>query len=217
MTHSPTQPNQPPALLFDFDGVLADTEPLHFTCWRDLLAEKGIALDWDYYETQCIGISDRDMLSALGKIGPLVYSIDELLSLYPLKKQAFADLCAKTKLIDPALKQQLTDLHNYKMAVVTSSGRTEVEPILLRENILTLMAAAVYGNEVKALKPDPEPYRTAMERLGATHAIAFEDSRAGIASATAAGCDVVVVRHASELPELLRAVTRLHHLGEPRV
>lgn len=209
MNSTTPQPNELPALLFDFDGVLADTEPLHFACWRGLLAEKGITLEWDYYETKCIGISDRDMLSALGKIGPIYYSIDELMPLYPLKKQAFSDLCAKTELILPDLKKQLTTLQHYKMAVVTSSGRTEIEPILQRENVLDLMQAAVYGNEVKALKPDPEPYRTAMERLGATRAIAFEDSQAGIASATAAGCEVVVVRHASELPELLRSVTRL--------
>lgn len=202
------QPNELPALLFDFDGVLADTEPLHFACWRELLAEKGIALEWDYYETKCIGISDRDMLCALGKIGPVVYSIDELLPLYPLKKQAFANLCAQTGLISSDLMSLLTSLSDYKMAVVTSSGRTEIEPILQRENVLGLLSAAVYGNEVKALKPDPEPYRTAMERLGATRAIAFEDSQAGIASATAAGCDVVIVRHASELPELLRLLKK---------
>jgi beta-phosphoglucomutase len=210
VTQTKSLPNSLPALLFDFDGVLADTEPLHFACWKQLLAGKGIALDWDYYETKCIGISDRDMLSALGKIGPIVHSIDELLPLYPLKKKAFAELCAQSALISDELRRQLTVLYPYKMAVVTSSGRTEIEPILLRENILTLMGAAVYGNEVKALKPDPEPYRTAMERLGATRAIAFEDSDAGIASATAAGCEVVIVRHASELPELLRSVTRLH-------
>lgn len=205
-----TELNQLPALLFDFDGVLADTEPLHFACWQGLLAEKGITLEWDYYETQCIGMSDRDMLSALGKIGPIAYSIDELLPLYPLKKQAFSDLCARTELLSSELKQLLTELSCYKMAVVTSSGKSEIEPILLREGVLTMMQAAIYGNEVKALKPDPEPYRTAMERLGVTHAIAFEDSRSGIASATAAGCEVVIVRHASELPELLRSVTRLH-------
>jgi HAD superfamily hydrolase (TIGR01509 family) len=209
VTKTKSLPNQLPALLFDFDGVLADTEPLHFACWKKLLAEKGIALEWDYYQTKCIGISDRDMLSALGKIGPITYSIDELLPLYPLKKEAFSDLCAQTQLISPDLKQELTSLSDYRMAVVTSSGRTEIEPILKREGILELMGSAIYGNEVKALKPDPEPYRTAIERLGATRAIAFEDSEAGIASAHAAGCEVVVVRHASELPELIRSVVRL--------
>jgi len=202
--------NQPgrPALLFDFDGVLADTEPLHFECWREVLAQKHIRLDWDYYQTKCIGISDRQMLQALGQIGPRIYSIDELMPLYPLKKQLFRDRAAETRLISEPVLDELTKCTQYKLAVVTSSGRTEIEPILLREQIMPLLSTAVYGNEVKALKPDPEPYRTAMERLGATQAIAFEDSAAGIASARAADCEVVIVRHASELPELLRLLMK---------
>lgn len=196
-----------PALLFDFDGVLADTEPLHFQCWRDLLLTKGIHLDWDYYQTNCIGISDRQMLSTLGKIGPIVYSIDELMPLYPLKKQAFRDLVAQNRIISRALLNTLTACQDYQMAVVTSSGQTEIEPILQREGILPLLGAVVYGNEVKALKPDPEPYRTALERLGASSGIAFEDSAAGIASARAAGCQVVEVKNPVELPSLIDAAT----------
>jgi beta-phosphoglucomutase len=199
-----------PALLFDFDGVLADTEPLHFECWRELLLPKGISLDWDYYQTNCIGISDHQMLSTLGKIGPIIYSIDELMPLYPLKKRLFRDRAQNIHLIDPSLFDELSLCSKYKIAVVTSSGQTEIEPILLREGVMPLLSTAVYGNQVKALKPHPEPYLTAMERLGAKRAIAFEDSRSGIESARAAGCEVVVVRHASELPELIRGVVRIH-------
>lgn len=194
-----------PALLFDFDGVLADTEPLHFTCWRDILQTKGILLDWEYYQTKCIGISDRQMLQALGQMGPVCHAIEELMPLYPLKKQLFREQAEQTKLIAQDLVELLNSCSNYLMAVVTSSGRTEIEPILKREGVLPLLQAAVYGNEVKALKPDPEPYRTAMERLGVTRAIAFEDSQAGFASAQAAGCEVVEVRHPREVPALIRA------------
>jgi HAD superfamily hydrolase (TIGR01509 family) len=199
-----------PALLFDFDGVLADTEPLHFQCWRDILLTKGIHLDWDYYQTNCIGISDRQMLSTLGKIGPIVYSIDELMPLYPLKKQAFRDLVAQNRVISQILLSALSTCRHYKIAVVTSSGQTEIEPILQREGVLPLLGAVVYGNEVKALKPDPEPYRTAMERLGASHGIAFEDSAAGMASARAAGCRVIQVNHPDEVPNLVRGLVALN-------
>jgi beta-phosphoglucomutase len=198
---------QRPALLFDFDGVLADTEPLHFKCWQEVLQTKGIDLDWNYYQTKCIGISDRQMLQTLGQIGPVVYSIDELMPLYPLKKRLFQDLAAQTRLISQTLLSELTKFSDYKIAIVTSSGRSEIEPILLRENVMSLLTTAVYGNEVKALKPDPEPYRTAMERLGVTRAIAFEDSAAGIASARAAGCQVVEVKRPDDLPQLLRIQT----------
>jgi HAD superfamily hydrolase (TIGR01509 family) len=205
----PENPAEPtlPALLFDFDGVLADTEPLHFKCWQELLLPKGISLYWDYYQTNCIGISDRQMLSTLGKIGPIVYSIDELMPLYPLKKQLFRNRAAQKRLIAPDLLAEITNCKQFKMAVVTSSGKTEIEPILLREGVMPLLATAVYGNEVKALKPDPEPYLTAMERLEAKHAIAFEDSRSGIQSARAAGCNVIEVGHPSEVPHLLRNLT----------
>lgn len=202
-----TTNHQRPALLFDFDGVLADTEPLHFKCWQEVLQKKGIHLDWNYYQTKCIGISDRQMLQTLGQIGPIVYSIDELMPLYPLKKQLFQDFAAQTRLISQTLLSELTACIDYKIAIVTSSGRSEIEPILLRENVMSLLTTAVYGNEVKALKPDPEPYRTAMERLGVTRALAFEDSAAGIASARAAGCQVVEVKRPDDLPHLLRIQT----------
>ncbi|HNY39194.1 MAG TPA: HAD-IA family hydrolase [Bryobacteraceae bacterium] len=204
-----------PALLFDFDGVLADTEPLHFECWRDILLTKGIHLDWDYYKTKCIGISDRQTLHTLGQRGPVHYSADELMSLYPLKKKLFRDRAEQTALISPELKRALTYCNNYEMAVVTSSGKAEIEPILLREGVMPLLSAVVYGNEVKALKPDPEPYRTAMERLGVTSAIAFEDSEAGVASARAAGCEVVEVKHASEVPDLIRGVLAENRVNDP--
>ncbi len=195
-----------PALLFDFDGVLADTEPLHFQCWRDLLLTKGIRLDWDYYQTNCIGISDRQMLFTLGQMGPIVYSLDELTPLYPLKEQAFRDLVAHNRVISQALLDALTGCQDYQIAVVTSSGKTEIEPILRREGVLPLLGAIVYGDEVTALKPDPEPYRTAMERLGVSCGIAFEDSAAGIASARAAGCQVVEVTNPADVPRLIEDV-----------
>jgi len=53
------------AILFDFDGVLADTEPVHWACWAEVLKPLGITLEWDYYRDHGIGIDDKDMLRAL--------------------------------------------------------------------------------------------------------------------------------------------------------
>src|SRR5471030_2958565 len=50
------------AILFDFDGVLLDSEPVHWACWAELLASVGLTLTWEYYRDYCIGIDDRDML-----------------------------------------------------------------------------------------------------------------------------------------------------------
>ena len=53
------------SILFDFDGVLADTEPVHCACWAEVLATVGVTLTWEFYRRQCIGIDDRDMLRLL--------------------------------------------------------------------------------------------------------------------------------------------------------
>ena len=53
------------AILFDFDGVLADTEPIHYACWREIMVPFGIELGWDFYRNNCIGVSDRLMVAQL--------------------------------------------------------------------------------------------------------------------------------------------------------
>ena len=53
------------SILFDFDGVLADTEPIHYDCWLEILAPYGIQPTWDYYQRECIGISDRLMVERI--------------------------------------------------------------------------------------------------------------------------------------------------------
>lgn len=198
--------NRPQALLFDFDGVLADTEPLHWSAWRDTLAPEGIPLSWDYYEAHCIGLSEREFLAALGRHCDPARTVDELWPLYPLKKQRFADEAARRPIIAPDTVQALNQLHDIPFAVVTSSVRAEIEPILKKDQVLHLAATCVYGDEVPRLKPAPDPYRIAMERLGVTRAVAFEDSQAGMTSARDAGCHVVQVRSASELPSLIASV-----------
>jgi HAD superfamily hydrolase (TIGR01509 family) len=197
------------AVLLDFDGVLADTEPVHWQCWRDVLREgAGLELSWDYYVDQCIGVSDREMLERLGRIGNPPRTLVELWPLYPLKQKKFQKLVAAVELIPKDTKQALRALNGIRLAVVTSSIQSEIEPILLRENVLELFGACVYGNTVSNLKPHPEPYLKAKEMLGVTRAVVLEDSAAGQASGRAAGCDVVEVKRAGEVATLLANLLR---------
>lgn len=195
---------QKPAILFDFDGVLADTEPIHWECWNAALAPLGMAVTWQDYVDHCIGISDREFLETLGRVANPPREIDELWPLYPLKKKMFRDRVLQGGVISQETRQLLNDLSGHPLAVVTSSSKTEIEAILQNENVLHLFQATVYGDEVANLKPHPEPYLTAMQRLGVTHAITLEDSGPGRQSALAAGCELIEVNHASEVPSLLR-------------
>jgi HAD superfamily hydrolase (TIGR01509 family) len=92
------------------------------------------------------------------------------------------------------------------LGLVTSSGRREVEPVIVRTGLAPLFGAAVYGEDVKRHKPDPEPYRTAAERLGARRALVVEDSQAGIASGRAAGFEVLEIPHADRTAEMVRTL-----------
>lgn len=192
------------AILFDFDGVLADTEPVHWHCWNEALRSAGLEVTWEDYRRHCVGISDRDFLARLGALAEPPRTVEELLPFYPLKKKLFAARAARGDLIDPELKRLLQRLPPARLGVVTSSSRQEIEPILRAEGVLERFGAAVYGDDVRRLKPDPEPYRLAMQRLGADRAIALEDSAAGIESARQAGCEVIEVHDPHEVPRLLR-------------
>jgi beta-phosphoglucomutase len=201
MTHQ-----RPEALLFDFDGVLADTEPLHWRSWRDTLAPEGILLEWEYYENHCVGLSEREFLHALGRRTDPARTVDELWPLYPKKIERFAAEACKERVISQATVDAIVSLNDIRLAVVTSSVRQEIEPILLKDELHPALTTCVYGDEVPRLKPAPDPYRIAMERLGVSNAVVFEDSQAGIQSATEAGCRVVQVRNPAELPDLIQQV-----------
>lgn len=194
------------AILFDFDGVLADTEPIHWLAWKDLLAPMGIDLTLELWERECVGVTDGAMLERLARFSDPPKALDELWPLYPLKRKRFSELVAAQPPVEAVTVELLKSLGEYRLGVVTSSRRAEIEPILMRAGVLELFETAVYGDEVERHKPDPLPYRTAVERLGCKRALAVEDSGTGVASAKAAGLEVVWVRSAREMPGAVRGV-----------
>ncbi len=111
------------AILFDFDGVLADTEPLHFRCWKDILAPFGIALDWNVYAASCIGITERLMLARFCEQASPPVTVDALLAQYPVKRDRFRAMIARELPFFPRCGEFLASLRSYKLAVVSSSGR----------------------------------------------------------------------------------------------
>ncbi len=195
------------ALLFDFDGVLADTESYHLRAWLEALGPHSPDLDWETYQRVCIGVSDIEMCHIFSKLCREPITPDEIKDLYPLKRNLFQALTASTDMIDARLVAKLAGLKGVLLAVVTSSNQAEVEPILRQAKLLATLNTVVYGNDVKRHKPHPEPYLLALERLGvgASEAVVFEDSASGIHSGRDAGCRVVKVREPRELPGLIQA------------
>lgn len=192
------------AILFDFDGVLADSEPVHFECWQEILRTYGMDLDWETYREHGIGVSDRRLLALLCERTDPPFELERLIAEFPHKKELFRARMLERQPFSTEIFELLPELRDYQLAVVTSSGQTEVEPVLEKAGLRSFFHAAVYGGDVKQHKPAPDPYLLAVERLGVRNALAVEDSNAGETSARAAGLEVLRVQTPAEMPGLLR-------------
>jgi HAD superfamily hydrolase (TIGR01509 family) len=190
------------AILFDFDGVLADTEPVHFACWCEALAPLGISLDWQFFCGHCIGVDDRQMMRMIGARMNPPLDFEVLWARYPDKKEAFRKRTLAAPPFAPGIADLLTRLRKeYKLAVVSSSARTEIEPLLAAGGLDGLFDALVCGREAQKQKPAPEPYLMAASLLKVERPLVVEDSEAGIASGRAAGFEVLAVPSADGTSE----------------
>jgi beta-phosphoglucomutase len=188
------------AILFDFDGVLIDSEPVHCACWAEVLAPMGVTLDWDFYRTKCIGIDDREMLQMMATQSNPPCDWQTLWTGYGAKKRLF-----RSRMVDnPPFPPEIGRL------LVSSSGLDEIEPLMEAAGLRGYFETVVGGNEVKRLKPAPEPYLLAVERLGVTTALVIEDSAAGAEAGRAAGFEVIRVTHPDDVAGLV-----LRRLGAP--
>ena len=194
------------AILFDFDGVLIDSEPVHWACWAEVLKPLGVILDWDFYCKSCIGIDDKEMLRMIGTQADPPRDWERLWAEYPAKRDLFRERMIAAPPFDPALQPFLARLHGkYKMAVVTSSARSEIEPLLEAAGLRHFFDTMVCAKEAGAHKPAPDPYLLAAKQLGSRKPLVVEDSPAGIASARAAGFEVIEVRAVADVPGLVEA------------
>lgn len=192
------------AILFDFDGVLADTEPLHFESWSEALQPLGISLTWHIFEKHCVGIPDLQVAEFFRGLVQPPPDFETVWARHSAKEELFlAKLRERTPFL-AELPEFINSLKNYRLGIVTASGRSEIEPALEAAGIRHCFEVIIGTEDVVHSKPAPDPYLLAMRRLGVERALALEDSEAGAASATAAGLDVLRVPRPADMPELLK-------------
>ena len=191
------------SILFDFDGVLADSEPVHFDCWTAILSPLGIPLTWEAYCAECIGITDRAMLEVLARQKDPPHDVEDLWQYYPRKKALFREKAYANPPIPEATRELIRTLSAYRLAVVSSSGRAEVEPVLQRAGIRECFETIITGEDVTNRKPHPEPYLLAAEKMGVSRPLVVEDSDPGVAAGRAAGFKVLQLKSPYELSEAL--------------
>src|SRR5579883_1708695 len=143
------------SILFDFDGVLLDSEPVHCACWAEVLQPLGVTLTWDFYRASCIGIDDREMLRMMARQADPPRDWSEFWAQYPAKQAVFRARMAKSPPFHDSLPGLLTDLYpRYPLGVVSSSGRDEIEPLLETAGLLGYFRTVVGGGDVRKHKPE---------------------------------------------------------------
>lgn len=194
------------AILFDFDGVLADTEPLHWRCWNEILAPFSVQLTWDCYQRECVGLSDHALIERFAARRQPPIRFEELWARYPAKKELFRSRIAEAPPFPPTTVELVRELSgSYKLAVVTSSARAEIEPALIQGGMRDYFQVLVCGKEAENLKPAPDPYLKAAELLSAKNPLVVEDSDSGVASACAAGFEVLRINDVAGVAGALRS------------
>ncbi|MBU5480573.1 HAD family hydrolase [Blautia sp. MSJ-19] len=181
------------AIIFDKDGVLINTEPLHYKCWREILKEDGIDLEYDIYK-ECIGATRAVLLDILKEHYDKTYEdIDEVMNRMKDKKLEF--IKAEGFPMLDGIKDSIETLHRagYHLAVASSSPRESIEMELDAIGIRKYFEDITSGLEVEHSKPAPDIFLCAMKKLHLTPAecLVVEDSTNGGKAAEAAGMKCV--------------------------
>ena len=192
------------ALLFDLDGTLAETDSLHLPTWVDTLAPYGVEVDEEFYRDR---ISGRNTNEIVRELLPDLTS-EQGRSIGDAKEASFRERASGLEplpgLVDFVERGKKRGMW---IALVTNAPGENVEAILLALKLRGLFDVVVLADEVEAVKPDPAPYRAALEKTGvpAERALAFEDSVSGISSSLAAGIPTVGIASSQDPERLLRA------------
>jgi beta-phosphoglucomutase len=197
------------AILFDFNGVLVDDEPIHLEMFQRVLAEEGISLSAEDYYGRFLGLDDRgcfaSVLEAAGETpsgSRLMRLITRKASYYQdrIRQQGYPLFLGATELIAAAASAGLM------LGVVSGALRPEVEGALRQADLDGAFKVLVTAEDVAAGKPDPEGYRRALEALNSLpplperllhphEVLAIEDSPAGLAAAAEVGLVTLGIAH----------------------
>jgi len=216
----------PKAVIFDFDGVIVDTEPLHYRAFQSILEPMGLGYSWDAYVERYMGFDDRDAFVEAFREGVRELPQPELDRLIAAKAARFQEVIAGSASPYPGVVELVTALSaQIPLALCSGALRCDIDPILDQLSLDRSFSVIVTADDVAASKPDPASYSLAVQRLVAAFpekeivpslCVAIEDTPAGIASARGAGIPVLAVTNsypASHLSGAQRIVPSLAGLA----
>jgi len=183
-------------VVFDFDGVIANSEPLHLRVYQTLLAQERLPLSASEYYERYLGIDDVGVFEALAHDKGLDIAGDRMAGLMARKTEIFLRLARNGQvLFDGAADCMTTVAAVVPVAIASGALRHEIEQILEAAGLSAVVPVIIAAGETQRGKPAPDPYAAAVEQMSrglgrqidASRVVAIEDSRTGLRSARAAG------------------------------
>lgn len=176
-------------IIFDMDGVIIDSEPIHMMIERELFNEFGLKVSEKEHQSY-VGASSNQLWSAMVKKESLNISPQKLSD---LKDKRYLEYLKKVKLLNPmaGVKEVIEQLHKAKMglAIASSASRIEIEYILKKLELRSYFTCMVSGAELERSKPDPEIFLrvSSLIKTSPEKCCVVEDSRNGVLAAKSAG------------------------------
>lgn len=202
------------AIIFDFDGVIFDSEILHQKAWEKVFEKFEIAPSADDY-LKGIGISDEDFLKQLLKEKKIFGDINDFLK---EKREKLLELSTQAKPID-GIFQLIQQLHtNYMLAVASNSDKKFVMKLLEINKLVKFFSVILGYQDISKPKPDPEIYIKCARKLGVSNneCVVIEDSPAGIKAAKKAGMKCIALETTLDENNLMQAdfVIKKHQINK---
>ena len=200
------------AVIFDFNGIIVDDEPIHFELFQKVLGEEGIVLTEEAYYARYLGFDDRGAFSFGYREHNRQLSEEKLTELIERKAIYYQEAIRNHVAIFPGVKSLAADLaQSLPLAVASGALRNEIETILTTAGLINHFKAIISAEDVARGKPEPEIFLKALGKLNdrggngkpiqPADCIVIEDSKEGIRGARRAGmkCLAVTNSHPAEL------------------
>jgi len=217
------------AIMFDFDGVVADSEPTHLAAFQLVLGEEGLFLSPKEYYARYLGYDDRGCFQVFLTAHGQTVSTQRLDELVARKARAYLDHIKQHLVIFPGVRELVREAATrHRLAIASGALRHEIEYILDCAGIRKEFEHITSAEDVRHGKPHPEPFLHALASLnGAAKAgqprltpedcLVIEDSIPGIQAAQAAGMKVLAVANTHTIQDLHEADALTHSLADVKL
>ena len=207
------------AVIFDFNGVIVDDEPLHLELFRRVLGEEGISITEEEYMARYLGYDNfKCFRAALTDAGQEQQATDlaHIVALIARKTDYYLTAINERFLLFPGVVELVQKLAaKYPMGIVSGAERKEIEHVLWRAAIRDCFQTIITSADLNSGKPDPEGYLKALTTLNSLgsfeqpilpeECLVIEDSRAGVEAAKRAGMWCLAVTNSYKAEDLVKA------------